>query len=72
MNKPIDRVLTKLGIKKPALAKALGLNYSTVNKWSYPRERHGTDGNIPRRYHTVLRELAASRGTEITAEDLVE
>jgi len=29
------------------LAKAIGKNPSTVHRWSYPKDRGGTDGRIP-------------------------
>jgi hypothetical protein len=43
---PAEIVIERFGGIRPA-AKALGISPTTVLRWSQPREKGGTGGNIP-------------------------
>lgn len=70
--KPIQSIRNKLKMRPKTLAKELGVNYSTVARWGYPRDKGGTDGYIPRRYHAKLIELAQSKGIKLKPIDFIE
>ncbi len=55
---PIKKVLKKLKMKPQELADKLGIDQSTVHRWNYPRERSGTNGNIPMIYWDVIMGLS--------------
>lgn len=57
---PATRIIRAIGGAQ-IVADALGVAPVTVYRWTYPRERGGTDGHIPRRYHDRLIEFAGSR-----------
>ena len=69
---PIERIEQKLRLSTTALAKELGLNYSTVFKWHYPKIRHGRDGMIPHKYVKQLMAIAKKYKIELTAEDFFD
>lgn len=56
---------------KTRTAKALDLTLTEVCKWSAPRSKKGTDGDIPRWLKPRLLELAESQNLDITPKDLV-
>lgn len=70
--KPIQTIRNKLKMRPHILAKELGVNYSTVIRWGYPREKGGTDGYIPRKYHAKLIKLAESNGIKLKPLDFIE
>lgn len=47
------------------VANWLGVKPPTVYRWTYPRDRGGTDGQIPRRYMEPWIEKAAASGISI-------
>lgn len=51
------------------IAHALGLPYSTVNRWRLSREKQGTNGRIPWKYRGRIRDLAKSYGVAIVDFD---
>lgn len=52
-----------------AVAEILGINLSSVYRFTYPRERGGTGGLIPTRYQRTLLAAARERGLDLTPED---
>jgi DNA-binding transcriptional regulator YdaS (Cro superfamily) len=52
------------------LAKLLGVEDSTVYRWTYARANGGTDGIIPGPALRKVLEVAAASGVVITAQDL--
>jgi hypothetical protein len=53
------------------LANALGVNVVQVYRWTYPKDRKGTDGRIPDRHFRTLLQVAKQRGIKINRADLV-
>jgi len=48
-----------------------GLHRTAVYKWTWPREKGGTDGIIPMRYVPHLLAFAARSGVSLSAQDFV-
>jgi len=42
-----------------------------VCKWNTPKERGGTDGLVPSRYHAPLLEFAKRKGVSLGPEDFI-
>lgn len=64
-----DRIVLKFnGVRN--LARAIDVDMTTVYKWTYPRNKQGTNGLVPS--HAMLKILAAARreGVLLTADDL--
>jgi hypothetical protein len=68
---PAENILEKLDLTAFALAHILGLNESTVYKWTYSIARNGTGGTIPYKYHSSIMKIAKKRKVELGAEDFV-
>ena len=51
------------------VATITGRTLSVVHRWSYPRERGGTDGVIPAEAQNLLWAAAQRNEVELTAED---
>ena len=71
-NAPIYRVLRKLGMSPAQLAVKLKVDRSTVSRWTYPKDRGGTDGAIPRLHHKPIFEIAKSEKVKLTDSDFME
>lgn len=63
-----NRIIEKFG-GAPRLAKAIGVGVSTIYKWTYPAERKGCDGFIPRKHHERIKEAADFMDINLTEED---
>ena len=68
---PASSIIAALGGLK-AVSKAAGVSIVTVQRWRFPRERGGTGGFIPRKYHDGLLELARSAGVEMSMAAFVD
>lgn len=55
-----------------ALHKATGTPRSTIYRWTWPKERGGTDGHIPRWHHDDLLKAAEQNGLTLAPIDLVQ
>lgn len=64
------RVAEKFG-GVATLAQCLGTTRDCVYRWGYPKEKRGSGGNIPSRWHKPILHAAKIRGIEINPEDLV-
>lgn len=53
------------------VAKILGVHRSTVTRWTWPRVRGGSDGNVPWWYHGPLIKAAQQKGVSLSEGDLV-
>lgn len=49
----------------------LNLSYTAPYRWQYARDKGGTDGLIPQRYHPLLLEYARSQGIPLAAEEFL-
>lgn len=63
------RVIAKLGGAYSA-ARISGLEVSAIYRWTYPKERGGTEGLIPAASLARVIDAAAKEGIELTSEDL--
>lgn len=68
---PARKIISRLGGEK-AVASVLGLNESGVYRWSYPRERGGTEGRIPARHIQRLLTHAKEVGEPLLLEEFFE
>jgi len=71
MNTSAERIVSKFGGPR-AVAGLLGLDVSTVHRWGYPRERGGSDGQIPTRHQRALLSAARERGIDLTPADFFD
>lgn len=55
-----------------AVAFATGVDKSRVYRWTYPAERGGTNGEIPRKHWSSLIAAAQARGIELTHSDFFQ
>lgn len=69
---PANKVIKKFGEGGASfIAKELGLNRSTVCRWSKSKDDGGTDGIIPAHHHKKLLKLAKKNKIILTAVDLI-
>jgi len=67
---PAKRVIDKFGGPQ-ACADAIGRHVSTVHRWTYPVEKGGTGGVIPRRRERELLREAATRQIALSPVDFL-
>jgi hypothetical protein len=63
-----QRIIAKFGGPR-RLAIAIGCQPPAVYRWTYPRDRGGTDGYLPNAVKDRVKAAADLLGVEITAED---
>ena len=63
-----DKIIARFGGVKE-LAQAIGRTAVTVHRWKYPRDRGGTDGNIPTSAIAAVMAAARARGLEFQPHD---
>lgn len=63
-----ERIIEKFG-GASRLAVALGCGRGTVHKWTYPRDRGGTDGIIPSTQVGKVKAVAELLAIDLTPED---
>lgn len=62
---PAERVIEKCG-GHSLVAEMLGVHVSRVHRWTYPKERGGSDGVIPGRHIPELIAKAADQGITLS------
>lgn len=65
---PAKNIVEKFGGTK-ALADALGIQTSAVLKWTYPKERSGTNGLIPTQKQIEIIAAAKRLGVKLSPKD---
>lgn len=68
---PADSIIKLLG-GLSAVAKAANTTATTVMRWRMPREKGGTGGFVPRKYHDFLISLAAEKGIDLAPAAFVD
>lgn len=68
MRTAADHVIEKCGGFKQ-VSDWLGIDLSAVYRFTYPRERGGTDGVIPARHQTALLQKARENGVDLCPND---
>lgn len=66
-----DRIIEKCG-GVPETARLAGTTENWVYRWRLPRERGGTDGQVPRRAQENLLAAAARGEVRVTPADFFE
>lgn len=67
---PAHSIIKKLGGEAKVM-EITGTAYTAPYRWQHAREKGGTDGLIPQRYHPVLLEYARSQGIPLAAEEFL-
>jgi hypothetical protein len=67
---PASSIVKKLG-GPTVIAKLTGCALSTPYDWQKPRDRKGTGGLVPQRYHRTLIDYARRHGIRLSAEDFL-
>lgn len=66
-----QKIIKKCG--GPAkVAEMVGVHVSRVHRWTYPKQRGGTDGLIPTQQQQALLDAARERGIDLTPEDFFD
>lgn len=68
---PASRVIEKCG--GPAIvAEITGVHVSRVHRWTYSKERGGSEGRIPAQHQQALLDAARERNFPLAPEDFFE
>lgn len=68
---PAQKIIEKCG-GHAKVAEMIGVHVSRVHRWTYPKDRGGTDGLIPTQQQQALLEAARSRGIALTPSDFFD
>jgi hypothetical protein len=67
---PADSIIAKFG-GPSRVAGIVNVHRTRVSNWKRPREKGGTGGIIPQRYHRPLLDYAAEQSIFLTAEEFL-
>jgi len=67
---PATTIIRRLG-GPPVVSKITQTAYTAPYRWQSPREKGGTGGNIPQKYHRKLLAYARSRRIRLRAADFL-
>lgn len=65
---PASHIIEKCGGYQ-AVSQMVGVDLSRVHRWTYPKSRGGTDGQIPTRHQAKLLAEAHQRGIQLEPAD---
>lgn len=68
MSNAATNVILKCGGPQAVSAMA-GVDVSNVHRWTYPKERGGTDGVVPAKHQQTLLKKAREAGIELSPDD---
>ena len=71
MKTPAEIIIGLLGGKK-AVAYICRTSLSSIYRWTYPKERGGTGGNIPSRHHIPLLIYSKSKGIPLKSAHFIQ
>jgi hypothetical protein len=54
-----------------AVARATGLHFTQVWRWTQAKLRGGTGGTIPQKHHLALLDMARAKGVRLSAADFL-
>ena len=66
-----SRIIEKFG-GASNVAEIVGTERNAVYKWTYPKERGGSDGLIPSKYHGLLLKAARDRKLKLKPKDFFD
>jgi len=68
---PAKMVIDAFGdIKK--LSEATGIDKTAIYRWTYPKDKHGSNGRIPSSQQSKILKAAKSLGIKLKPEQLVD
>jgi len=67
---PATKIIRRLG-GPPVVAKITDTAYTAPYRWQAPREKGGTGGNIPQKYHRKLLDYAHAKRIKLRASDFL-
>jgi hypothetical protein len=67
---PASSIIEKLG-GEGVVSKITRTAYTAPYRWQHPRDKGGTGGLIPQRYHPLLLDHARRHGIALKAEDFL-
>lgn len=67
---PASSIVKKLG-GEAIVATITGTASTAPYRWTYAREKGGTGGSIPQKYHRALLSYAEANGIPLSAEDFL-
>ena len=67
---PARTIIEALG-GEATVARLTGTAYTAPYRWQYPKDRRGTGGTIPQKYHRLLLDYAEANGIHLRAEDFL-
>lgn len=68
---PAESIIKRLG-GEAVVSKITGTSFTAPYRWQHAREKGGTGGLIPQRYHRTLLDYAQQNEIELNAEDFLE
>lgn len=68
---PARSIIEKLG-GEAKVAELTDVSLNNPYRWQYSRDKGGTGGLIPQKYHRLLLDYARSNGIDLRAEDFLE
>lgn len=67
---PASSIVAKLG-GEAKVAEITGTAFTAPYRWQYGREKGGTGGTIPQRYHRTLLDYAREHEIDLSAEEFL-
>jgi hypothetical protein len=67
---PAHSIIKRLG-GEATVAKVTGTAFTAPYRWQYPKEKGGTGGLIPQKYHLPLLDYARANDIPLTAADFL-
>lgn len=67
---PASSIIKRLG-GEAVVSQITETAYTAPYRWQYSREKKGTGGVIPQRYHRTLLDYARSKGIRLRADDFL-
>ncbi len=67
---PAHTIIAKLG-GHAQVSVITGTAYTAPYRWTYSRDRNGTGGTIPQRYHLILLDYAWAHGIDLRPGDFL-
>ncbi len=68
---PAERVIQKCG-GHAVVAEMTGVHVTRVHRWTYPKEKGGSDGLIPSQHQQKILDEARARGIDLEPADFFD
>ena len=67
---PAKTIIERLG-GEAKVSEITGTSFTAPYRWQHSKQKRGTGGLIPQKYHRLLLDYAAANGIDLKAEDLI-